>query len=662
MTKPTRSLLGLVCALALTPAFAVEAAESNRPRLDTFDWSGLYAGGHVGYGVANARNTLSDPLAASGSDGTRRGVGGLQVGYNYLLPSHVLLGVEADFSSPYFFETDDVLWSRTRTNGNTLVEHLDYVATLRARIGYTAGNTLIYGTGGFAWSQARIIETPGVINDDDKKLATRTGWTIGGGIERAIATDWTARFEYLYDKFGSASVTMPSGASATSNLDIHMVRIGINRKLRWPGENASESERAAWPAAQYENWNLHGQYTFIGQGYPSFRAPYSGANSLNPAGQFKNTQTATAFVGFRPWEGGEFYVNPELMQGFGLSDVRGVAGFPNGEAQKSNFPYPRLNVARAFYRHTWGLGGGQEKIEDSPNQLAGKQDISRVTLTVGKLSSTDFFDGNSYANDPRTTFLNWNVYGGGAYDWTMDKLSWTWGAVTEFNQKHWAIRAGYFLLPEVSNSNSFDITIPQRGEYALEGELRYAIMSQPGKMRLFGWLHQGVMGSYADALALPTTSANYPDITQTRRIRTNYGVVFNIEQAITEDLGIFSRASWSPGEVEIVGWTDTHRALSLGSVLKGTSWSRPDDRIGVAGVIEALSPVGRRYFAAGGLGILIGDGQLNYREEQIFETYYAYKVNRFTTVTFDYQHIANPAYNADRGPVSFYSARLHAEF
>jgi high affinity Mn2+ porin len=170
------------------------------------------------------------------------------------------------------------------------------------------------------------------------------------------------------------------------------------------------------------------------------------------------------------------------------------------------------------------------------------------------------------------------------------------------------------------------------------------------------------MGSYADALGMPATTANYPDITQTRRVRTNYGGVFNIEQAITADLGVFSRASWSPGEVEIVGWTDVHRALSVGTVLKGTSWSRPDDRIGVAGVIEALSPVGRRYFTAGGMGILIGDGTMTYREEQIFETYYAYKVNRFTTVTFDYQHIANPAYNADRGPVSFYSARLHAEF
>lgn len=648
----------------LTPDFAAYAAEREQQpsRPSAFDWSGLYAGGHVGYGFSNSRNTLADPLPVSGSDGSSRGVGGVQVGYNVVLPSRLMLGIEADATIPYFFETDDVMWSRAATSGNTLTEHLDYIATLRGRVGYAFDNTLIYATGGHAWSQSRFIESPGVVTDDDKRLAPRTGWTVGAGIERALDADWSARFEYAYDKFSRSSVTMPSGVTATSDLDVHLFRVGLNRKLRWPGDSASDAERIAWPAAQYDRWNIHGQYTAIGQGYGSFRAPYSGASSLNPAGQFKNTQSATAFIGFSPWDGGEFYVNPELMQGFGLSDVRGVAGFPNGEAQKSNFPYPRLNIARAFYRHTFGLGGEQEAIEDGPNQTAGKQDISRITVTIGKFAATDYFDGNSYANDPRTSFLNWNVYGGGAYDWTMDKLSWTWGAVAEFNQKHWAVRAGYFLLPEVANSNSFDTEIGKRGEYALEGELRYALMSQPGKVRLFGWVNHGIMGGYADALALPTTSTNYPDLAATRRVRTNYGVVFNVEQAITTDLGVFSRASWSPGEAEIVGWTDVHRALSAGSVLKGTAWSRPDDRIGIAGVIEALSPVGRRYFGAGGIGILIGDGQLNYREEQIFETYYAYKLNRFTTVTFDYQHIANPAYNADRGPVSFYSARLHAEF
>jgi high affinity Mn2+ porin len=440
------------------------------------------------------------------------------------------------------------------------------------------------------------------------------------------------------------------------------VRLGLNRRLGTPGEDAAAGKGTDASASASPNWNIHGQFTFVQQGYPSFRSPYEGPNSLQGQHQAANTISATAFVGLRPWAGTEVYVNPELMQGFGLSDVHGVAGFPNGEAQKSNFPAPRFNFARLFVRQTFGLGGEQETIEDGPNQIAGKQDVSRLTFTVGKLAVTDIFNGNVYANDPRTTFLNWNMYGGGSYDWTMDKLSYTWGGIVDLNQKYWAFRLGYFLLPVVSNDNAFDTHIPERGEYSAELELRYSILSRQGKLRLFGWVHRGTMGSYADALSISAATPNFPDITLTRRVRGNYGIVVNAEQALTDDLGLFSRASWSPGQNEIMGWTDTHQTFSLGAVLKGTSWGRRDDRIGVAGLIQGLSKEARDYFAAGGLGILIGDGGLNYSPERILEAYYAYSLNKWATTTFDYQFIENPGHNADRGPVSVFSARLHAEF
>jgi high affinity Mn2+ porin len=350
------------------------------------------------------------------------------------------------------------------------------------------------------------------------------------------------------------------------------------------------------------------------------------------------------------------------MQGFGLNSTLGVAGFPNGEAQKSNFPMPRIDIARVFVRQTFGLGGEQETIEDGPNQLAGKQDFSRITVTAGRFAVIDIFDGNIYSHDPRVDFLNWNMYCCGSYDVTMDKIGYTWGTAAELNQKSWALRAGYFLVPVVSNVNSYNTHILERGEYIGELELRYSLFSQPGKLRLMGWANIANMGSYAEALVMPVTTPNYPDITQTRRVRANYGFVANIEQALTNELGIFSRASWSPGLVEIIGWTDCDESLSFGAVLKGNAWGRPDDKIGVAGVVEGLSPIARAYFAAGGLGILIGDGQLNYRPEQILEVYYAYSLNKWATLTFDYQFVDNPGYNADRGPVSILSARLHAQF
>ena len=409
-------------------------------------------------------------------------------------------------------------------------------------------------------------------------------------------------------------------------------------------------------------WSLHGQATFVEQAYPRFRSPYEGTNSLSGTSQAKNTASATAFVGVRLWTGLALYFNPEIDQGFGLNDTHGVAAFPNGEAQKASFPMPRFVVDRLILRQTFGLGGPREVATDGPNQLAELRDVSRVTIVAGRLAVTDYFDDNTYANDPRTNFLNWNLYGAGAYDWTMDQLSWTWGALAELNQRHWAVRAGYFLLPTVSSTNSFDTHIPERGEYAAELEWRYLANPLPGTVRLFGWVNHGTMGSYAAALALPLDSPAYPDITATREVRTNPGVVLNAEQAISDQLGIYSRASWSPGRVEILGGTDCDESASLGALVGGASWGRPDDRIGLGGVVGGLSPIARAYFAAGGLGILIGDGRLDYRPEKVSELYYGYAVRPWLTVGLDYQFVADPAYNADRGPVSIFGVRLHSEF
>jgi high affinity Mn2+ porin len=645
-------------AQAADAAWPVKAPAISGP---LYNWTGLYVGGHFGYSRGSGRNTLVNPDAVTADAPFGSLFGGLQFGYNYLLPSRLLVGIEGDISFPNFLD-DGIVTSRN-TPSSDVTEKLDFVSTMRGRVGYAFDRWLIYGTGGVAWSQARFLENPGLTNNEDKLLRLRAGWAAGAGVEVAIAPGWSARLEYLYDYLGATGGVFPSGTHYQSNtIDLHSLRLGLNRQFDWPGaDRAPSSAGNPWPI-NANNWNVHGQFTYIEQGYFGFRSPYEGANSLSGGSQIKNTATATAFLGLRLWEGAEIYVNPEVDQGFGLSDTFGVAGFPNGEAQKSGFPDPRFNVDRVFLRQTFGLGGEQETIADGPNQLAGKQDISRVTVTAGKLSVGDAFGLNTYAYDPRTQFFNWNIYGGGSYDWTMDKIGWTWGAIVDLNQKDWAFRLGYFLVPSVSNVNTFDTNIPTRGQYTAELELRYSLLSQPGKLRLFEWVSRANMGSYADALAMPVTTPNFPDIEQTRRARTNYGFVANLEQALTDELGLFSRASWSPGLVEIIGWTDCDASLSFGTALKGTAWGRPDDKIGVAGVVEGLSSEARAYFAAGGLGILIGDGRLNYRPEKILETYYAYSLNKWATLSLDYQYIADPGYNADRGPVSIFATRLHAEF
>src|SRR5262249_44268850 len=315
---------------------------------------------------------------------------------------------EGDVTFPDFLRDGRI--SSPATARSAIADEVDYIATLRGRFGHAFDHWLIYGTGGFAWSQARFVESPGFANDEDKALRTRFGWVFGGGVELPISPDWTAKLEYLYHRLGTVGAVFPSGTRYQSVFDIHSLRVGLNRQFRWPaasGISAKASE--PWPIAP-GTWNIHGQFTFIEQGYPAFRSPYEGPQSLSGAGQAKNTASATAFIGFRPLDGTEIYINPELMQGFGLSNTFGVAGFPNEEAQKSNFPMTRLNMARVYLQQTFGLGGEQETIGDGPNQLPGKKDISRITLVAGRLAVTDFFDGNTYAHDGRTSFFNWQLF------------------------------------------------------------------------------------------------------------------------------------------------------------------------------------------------------------------------------------------------------------
>ena len=408
---------------------------------------------------------------------------------------------------------------------------------------------------------------------------------------------------------------------------------------------------------QREDWSIHAQYTLIGEGYLRFRSPYQGTNSLPRGGQFRETMSQTTYLGRRLWNGGELYFNPEFNQGFGLADTIGLAGFPNGEAQKAGEHVPKLNVARLYLKQTIGLGGGQEFIADGPNQIAGPSDVSRITIYAGKMAANDLFDNNSYAHDPRGDFMNWAVWEGGAYDYAADQKGYTDGVAVDFNQKDWAFRFGYFLEPKFSNSRDLDTLVFQRGGYNAEIERRYEISSQPGRLRVLGFVNRALMGSYSQALMLPDLA-----IAQTRKVRFKTGFVVNLEQAISDDLGVFSRFSYNDGSNEIMSFTDIDRSGQLGMNLKGGSWGRPDDVIGVAGVVNALSRRKADFLAAGGLGILIGDGKLNYATENIIEAYYRYRLTEFVAVTFDYQLFVNPAYNQARGPVSVLSGRVHLEF
>jgi high affinity Mn2+ porin len=410
-------------------------------------------------------------------------------------------------------------------------------------------------------------------------------------------------------------------------------------------------------------WGLHGQSTFVTQYHPGFHAAFSGPNSLEPQAQARETFDLTLIGGLRLWRGAELWVNPEVDQGFGLSNTLGVAGFTSGEAYKVGADVPYFELPRLFVRQTINLGGEVAHIEAGLNQLAGSQTANRVVVTVGKFAVVDVFDTNRYAHDPKNDFLNWSIIEAGSFDYAADAWGYTYGVAVEWSQQWWTIRTGLFTLSKVPNSKELDTHLFDQYQFDQEFEERHTLFGQPGKLKLLGFLSHGRMGRYADATAIALQTGMPADIAAVRTMRIRGGVSLNLEQQLAEGLGLFARAGWSQGQLEAFDFTDINTTISLGLSINGARWGRPDDTVGVAMAVNGASGDAKQFFAAGGLGILVGDGQLLHSgPEYILETYYSVAVFTFAKLSLDYQFVDHPAYNRDRGPVSIFGFRAHGEF
>jgi high affinity Mn2+ porin len=419
---------------------------------------------------------------------------------------------------------------------------------------------------------------------------------------------------------------------------------------------------AAQDAAASQEFAFHIQATSVSQYHPAFTSPYRGAQSLDPGSTGRTTNDVTAYIGLRPWAGAEVWINPEIDQGFGLSDTVGVAGFPSGEAYKVGEQTPYLKLPRAFLRQTVDLGGGSQPADADLNALGGPRAANRIVITVGKFSVVDVFDTNRYAHDPRGDFLDWALIDTGTFDYAADAWGFTYGAAAEWYQGPWTLRAGLFDLSKVPNSPALD---PSFGQFQSIGELerRYQLAGRPGALRITGFLTRGRMGDLGQALDQARLDGGPPSLAAVRRYASRGGVSLNFEQQISDDLGLFARAGVADGRKEVFEFTDIDDTAAAGVSLNGNRWGRPDDVIGLAGVVNEISSLRRAYLDAGGLGLLIGDGRLPHAgPETIIETNYDWAAMKGLNLTIDYQFIANPAYNEDRGPVSVLGARLHLQY
>jgi high affinity Mn2+ porin len=431
-----------------------------------------------------------------------------------------------------------------------------------------------------------------------------------------------------------------------------------------PATDAPASDQSAGSDATAkpdQTYAIHAQSTLVVQGVKGFASPYTGDNSLHPH-DTEETVDATLYLGVRPWKGAELWVNPEIDQGFGLSNTLGAGGFPSAEAYKVGKNNPYFKLQRLFLRQTIALGGKDVTLDAAANQLRTTITANRIVITAGKIGVGDVFDTNAYAHDPRGDFLNWSLVDTGSFDYAANAWGYTYGAAVEWYQGDWTLRGGLFTLSKIPNGEELGTNLHQN-EIVGEIEHRHTLLGQPGAIRVTGFRNRGMFARYDDAVALARSTGGAVDLAPVRRMQNRAGIALNAEQSLTANLGVFLRAGTTNGAIETYDFTDIDRTIAFGGSLKGKAWGRAQDSFALAFVNNAISQSFQHYLAAGGIGVLVGDGALPHPgDERILEAYYTYRPVSWASATVDFQHIANPGYNRDRGPANVLGARLHVGF
>jgi high affinity Mn2+ porin len=412
-----------------------------------------------------------------------------------------------------------------------------------------------------------------------------------------------------------------------------------------------------------ERWNLFWQATSIGQYHGTFHSPYEGAFSLLDTDERDASLTTTLFFGLRFDQNTQLYFDPEIAGGKGFSGTNGIADFPNGEIPRVSGATPKPYVARLYITHDFAFGQATESFEDAENQLAGTRPINRYTVVIGRFTVTDFFQTNRYSNDPRMQFMSWGTMYNGAWDYPADTRGYTWGWMHELHTADWSFRYASALEPKVANGQQFDRRILRDRSDMFEEERRWQIGKHPGAARLLEFFNRAQAGTYAEAIAEAQKGGGIPSVIATRKVGTlKYGFGLSADQEITADIGIFGRLGWNDGKTESFAFTAIDRLATTGVSVVGRKWRRPKDNVATAVTVGGLSRIHAEYLADGGYDFLIGDGHLRYGPEVVWESYYNAEVLHGFFAAFNLQHVANPAYNQDRGPVWVESIRLHLEF
>jgi len=411
-------------------------------------------------------------------------------------------------------------------------------------------------------------------------------------------------------------------------------------------------------------WWISGQANIIIQGDLPFHSAYQGMNSFIPRGEYKTSMVGTLYTALRRSRSirynTDFILDIEAAEGRGLSEAFGLAGFTNLDVVRNpnlgRVPY----LARYQIHQVFGFTNQTTSQEPGTFALAPSVPLRRVEFRIGKLTLPDFFDSNGPGTDSHLQFLNWTVDNNGAWDYAADTRGYTVGGMAEYDDRAWSIRYGIFAMPTVANGIDLDWAFSRAHGQNGEFELRHSLVKQrKGVTRLLFYANRAHMGTYREAVEdflNGTDTARYgisvPSIVLHEHFSAlKYGMGYNTEQEVTENLRIFGRFGWNEGQHESFAYTEVDQTVLAGGDYAGTRWRRPVDKVGLAVVSNAIKADHQDYLKLGGLGFLLGDGNLNYRRENIVEAYYNYHLWRGMFYALDIQHIDNPGYNRDRGPV-----------
>ncbi len=420
-----------------------------------------------------------------------------------------------------------------------------------------------------------------------------------------------------------------------------------------------------FPHQEWSRLWLSGQANIISQWHPTFTSPYQGPHSLSPEGQDATSHVFTLFTGLRLSATTELLCDVQETGGHGIGEALGLAGFTNLDVVRnpslSHAPY----IARLMIHQIIPLGHAKQPADQNPYSLFRELPERRIEVRFGKFSLADFFDVNTYGSDSNFQFMNWTVDNAGAYDYAADTRGYTYGAMFEYHD-HWGtVRFAEVLMPKVANGINLEANLALARAENIEFEFhRKTIRGQTGILRLLSYVNHANMGVYQQAINNSLAGLTpEPEITDHPLQTTiKYGFSGNFEQPLNDWLGLFGRWGWNEGQHESYAYTEVDQTDEIGAAFKGTLWHRKWDRAGVVFVSNGISHDHAEYLALGGIGFLLGDGRLNYGRENIVETYYTLHAWRGIYPSVGLQHINNPGYNRDRGPVLVPTLRLHVEF